>query len=1126
MAITPVNDGPSGPGTVPAVTGVRNTTVVAGSLTTTDPHVTRTVNLVGTAVDPDGLESAITVVPQVAAATPQSGRLTLAADGGLRYEPPANASSVAVDPAPYRLTDGTTQGPLVTVDFSLTGAVWYVADQAVAGADGTAARPFATVAAALGAAAAGQPVHVRRGSGDGVLAGQAVLEPGDKLLGEGVALTNVDVGSATAETLFPAGTKPVLTAVGVDVVKLATDSVVAGLSLDPNGAGGVYGTSTTGVVLRSMDVTDTGTAAASPGIRISGGGVTFSGAVSITTTTTGALLISGAQVAGTINAINVSGATSFHGISLTGNTGSLTISNAAITTSGVNGINLGGAGTVQFPAAGAVTVTTAGEKALNLDSTNLGTSVFDSVTVTGSSKGAVLMSNTTGSTTFGDGIGTDLALTTVAAVPVGPAQTAFKLSNAGTVVVPAAGTANVSATTSPAIDVQGTPGASLAFDDVDSTNSTTDGIILKGLDAGTFSANASSTLTGYEGVGLNLLGGTGAVTYAGAISNGPLGDQTASIQGRTGGAVTLSGPISDTSAVGGGLLLLNNAAGSTTLSGSSKRFDTGSANAVLLSGSTNHTLTLSGGGLDIDTTSGAGIRAETGGTIVVSGSGNTIATGTGYAFFLSNTTIGATGVTLQSVSANGAANGILLSPATGSTGGFSVTGTGVADSGGTIANTTGAGIDLARVRDVSFNNVRIQGTNRAGIQGTQVHGFALTNSTITGAGDSLANDNDSSISLNDTVGGQNNNVDGVVTITGNTLTGAYGGGVDIFNYAGTITNANISNNQISSSFDPALSRRSGIALNLFGSPTTVASLTTGTLNNNTISGFPSGEGITIQGANTASATAPPGTYGTPGGAPVTISGNVIVGDTTNRMNGFGISASVTGRGQGSFVITNNGSAGSPMANMKGSAIGIGAAGDVTAYFTVTGNRINANNLFGSSGIALGTDKNIQADLSVLATPIVRATITGNTVANTSGSGIGILHRDSNGSLDLRVDNNTVQTVLQSGAGIRIDNGSSGNASYNPTMCASIANNTAASGPVDGFGDKNPGIALAKRSTLATTYKFGLTGLAPSPATNAQVEAYLTTLNPMSAFGAGFFAGKQVAVRTGSGFTSCTLPAGV
>ena len=59
--------------------------------------------------------------------------------------------------------------------------------------------------------------------------------------------------------------------------------------------------------------------------------------------------------------------------------------------------------------------------------------------------------------------------------------------------VAAAGTANVSATGGPAVDVTGTSGATLAFDDVDSTNSANDGINLDGLGSGTFSADANSS---------------------------------------------------------------------------------------------------------------------------------------------------------------------------------------------------------------------------------------------------------------------------------------------------------------------------------------------------------------------------------------------------------------------------------------------------------------------------------------------------------------------------------------------------------------------------------------------------------------------------------------------------------
>ena len=46
--------------------------------------------------------------------------------------------------------------------------------------------------------------------------------------------------------------------------------------------------------------------------------------------------------------------------------------------------------------------------------------------------------------------------------------------------------------------------------------------------------------------------------------------------------------------------------------------------------------------------------------MTVQGTGNTISSGTGTALNIANTTIGAADVTFQSISANGAVNGIVL----------------------------------------------------------------------------------------------------------------------------------------------------------------------------------------------------------------------------------------------------------------------------------------------------------------------------------------------------------------------------------------------------------------------------------------------------------------------------------
>jgi hypothetical protein len=196
---------------------------------------------------------------------------------------------------------------------------------------------------------------------------------------------------------------------------------------------------------------------------------------------------------------------------------------------------------------------------------------------------------------------------------------------------------------------------------------------------------------------------------------------------------------------------------------------------------------------------------------------------------------------------------------------------------------------------------------------------------------------------------------------------------------------------------------------------------------------------------------------------------------------------------------------------------------VTADFVVTGNFMTPNNEFNSSGIALATDKNTQADLSVLATPVLNATVTNNTISNTDGEGIFVLNGNSNGTMRLRLQNNVIGPPAQSFGGISVVNGSSADAAWNPTLCASISGNTSAAGTPNAFGDADPGITLIKRSAAPNSYVLGIVGLTPSPANAGQTESYVTSQNPGSGLGAGAFAGKRVAVISGNNFTACTLP---
>lgn len=483
-----------------------------------------------------------------------------------------------------------------------------------------------------------------------------------------------------------------------------------------------------------------------------------------------------------------------------------------------------------------------------------------------------------------------------------------------------------------------------------------------------------------------------------------------------------------------------------------------------------------------------------------------VTTTTGTAVDLSG--LGGT-VSLTSVSANGAASGIVLTNTTGS---FTVTGTGAANTGGTIQNTTGHGISLSNVQNVSLDRMNVQNTARSGINGSGTANFSFTNGTINNSGTAaVAGDTWSNIAFGSTAV-LGNNLNGTLTVTGSTLTNAYYSGISVFNDAGTISNATITGNTITSSNTTANSKGFGIELVGLGNASTVGSLTRATISTNTITNFPSAGGIQVNYGN-GNAAGPGPRAGTSGSATdrIVIDGNQIRGESaTNRMGTNGIltaiqSSNAGSRASSSVIVTNN-----DVRHTLGTSIGVSSFGQSDKTAEVRGNTIVANNTVGSQGVGGGTG----VSLAVTETPQLSIIVENNNVSQVDGNGILLVARGATGRLNAGVRNNTVAAPLAGvRPGIRIDAGNTA-AGSNDTVCLDLRGNTS------GGSGGHEGIGLRKQGTVSTTHAFGIEGMAATASPG--VETYVGNgggLNPGSAAGSFGTAGVLLLSAT-SGFSTC------
>ncbi|TPI63031.1 hypothetical protein FJ420_13170 [Mesorhizobium sp. B3-1-3] len=280
--------------------------------------------------------------------------------------------------------------------------------------------------------------------------------------------------------------------------------------------------------------------------------------------------------------------------------------------------------------------------------------------------------------------GSDVNAATITGVTITSAVTGIDLTGAS-------GAINVTNTTMGGVSGTGLLASNFSgtgtFNNFDITGAGT-GVSVTGGSIGTLTFDNASSIAGTSGVAFNIDTATAALTYNGTI-NQTSAASAVKINAMTGGGATFGGKITAS---------------------------TGAANAIDLTGNAGGTINFNGG-LDLTTDGGFAFSAINGGTLNVTGT-NTIATGGGVTEKgiqlggASGLTIGAGGVTFDSVTVDGS-------------GGTVPTGIVIENTNG--GNVTFGGVDISRV---SGDAIRL--TNVA--SGTYTFNGTTTIATVVGNG--------------------------------------------------------------------------------------------------------------------------------------------------------------------------------------------------------------------------------------------------------------------------------------------------------------------------------------------------------------------------------------------------------
>jgi hypothetical protein len=576
------------------------------------------------------------------------------------------------------------------------------------------------------------------------------------------------------------------------------------------------------------------------------------------------------------------------------------------------------------------------------------------------------------------------------------------------------------------------------------------GTTVGGSPGGTSTIGNGSLFCASVGSCINITGGSGTVQFVSTPLT-QFGGRVVSVSGKTGGSVTFDA--------------------ATTLSGSA-----GTTDAIVLAG--NSGATISFAGVLSLATSGAvarGFVASGGGTITATAAGSTISTTSSAAIDVQNVTIGASGLTFQSVSANGAGTGILLNN-TGA-GAFTISGSGTTPgSGGTVQSCTAKGADIRSATNVTLKNINFSGNGTANLAAASVCGDIVAGNN-NGPGNCNANislSSSSNITLNNVTAtgskqiGINGNALTNLTLTNVTATGngdeVGEDGVQLYNTAGTLTvTGGLFKDNAATQFEVGASSGilsaniSGATFSLTNFPTTSGpngpSPGNATANSGLYFHANAGGSATINPTVTGSAFTNIYSYAlrwdaANGTSTGTLNFGQAGGGNTFTNDGLGIGVSSTGSGTVNYNIASNGFTNNTAvtATFNTTAISVSMAGSGLRAGVINANVIGTSSAGATASgcFVVGCDAIQVTDSG--ATVSHNVTITNNQAYHVKGAAVRVT--SSSSSLDtmrVKIVNNTANfpdDATSVTAGILVQDGNPNTAGVGATYsCVDINNNS-------------------------------------------------------------------------------------